>query len=207
MTNYIAKHVELRVTQKCDIVSMNNQQNLTEDVWYTIWPIRNTVAGSHKLAYKNAAFLSSRSQNWPSKLKLRNNQTVYGTSTCGFNNNTIFQKDIFLSFLPSTYAGHVSLATVRPWWCMPKCQDGATVKLMVFFVFKMSLLPNYCVKYYDYIVKWCSDIVCNWYVSLDIALFLALTRDLLRQPTGPHVYPDIAHHPSLLLSASLFSRN
>ena len=27
------------------------------------------------------------------------------------------------------------------------------------FVFKVSLLPNYGVKYYDYIVKWCSTVV------------------------------------------------
>ena len=26
----------------------------------------------------------------------------------------------------------------------------------LFFVFKISILPNYHVKYYDYIVKWCS---------------------------------------------------
>ena len=32
------------------------------------------------------------------------------------------------------------------------------------------VLPNYCVKYYDYIVKWCSGLACNWCVSLDIVL-------------------------------------
>ena len=44
----------------------------------------------------------------------------------------------------------------------------------LFFVFKMSYLPKYRVKYYDYIVKWCSGIQCNWCVSLDIAKMLAL---------------------------------
>ena len=38
----------------------------------------------------------------------------------------------------------------------------------------MSLLRNYYVKYYDYIVKWCSGIACDWCASLDIAYILAL---------------------------------
>ena len=44
----------------------------------------------------------------------------------------------------------------------------------LFFVFKMSSLPKYRVMYYDYIVKWCSGIKCNWCVSLDIAKMLSL---------------------------------
>ena len=45
----------------------------------------------------------------------------------------------------------------------------------LFFVFKMSLLPNYCVKYYDYIVAWCNGVALNWCVSLDIGLILTVT--------------------------------
>ena len=41
-------------------------------------------------------------------------------------------------------------------------------------MFKISFLPNYGVKYHDYIIKWCSDIACNRSVSLDIAVILAL---------------------------------
>ena len=37
------------------------------------------------------------------------------------------------------------------------------------FAFTNSFLPKYRVKYYDYIVKWCSGILCNWCVSMDIA--------------------------------------
>ena len=53
------------------------------------------------------------------------------------------------------------------------CSDKAiftfpTVELCFF-------LLKYCVKDYDYIVKWCSGISCNWCVSLDIAYMLALT--------------------------------
>ena len=58
------------------------------------------------------------------------------------------------------------------------CKSGKMVTLWnsLFFVFKMLLLPNYRVKYYDYIVKWCISIACNWCVSLDICLILALTN-------------------------------
>ena len=44
--------------------------------------------------YKNAALLLmlSRRHNWPSKLKLRDNQTVR-TSTCGCNSNS-FQEEL-----------------------------------------------------------------------------------------------------------------
>ena len=43
----------------------------------------------------------------------------------------------------------------------------------LFFVFKILLLPNYHVNYYDFIVKWCSGIACNWCVLLDFGLILA----------------------------------
>ena len=38
------------------------------------------------------------------------------------------------------------------------CQSGkmAIVSTLLFFVFKISLLPNYRVEYYDFILKWCS---------------------------------------------------
>ena len=55
------------------------------------------------------------------------------------------------------------------------CQRGKMAALLnsLLFVFKMSLLPKYHVKYYDYIVvKWCSGIACNWCALLDIDLSL-----------------------------------
>ena len=57
------------------------------------------------------------------------------------------------------------------------CQSGkmATLLNSLFFVFKISLLPNYLVKYYDYIVKWCSGVEYNWCISLYMGLILALT--------------------------------
>ena len=38
---------------------------------------------------------------------------LYGTSTCGCNNNTVTQKELFSRFLPSMYAGHVGQTAVR----------------------------------------------------------------------------------------------
>ena len=88
----------------------------------------------------------------------------------------IFQKEIFSRFLPSMYIGHVALAAVT---LCDACQPGKMATLMnsLFFVFKISHLRNYCVQYYDYIVKWCSEIACNWCASLDICLILVLRVD------------------------------
>ena len=55
------------------------------------------------------------------------------------------------------------------------CQSGKMAPLLksIVFVFKISFLPKYRLKYY-YHIKWCSGIACNWCVSLDIALIFAL---------------------------------
>ena len=46
----------------------------------------------------------------------------------------------------------------------------------LFFVFKIFFLPMYRVNYFDYIIKWCFGIQCNWCVSLDIAQILGLIK-------------------------------
>ena len=76
---------------------------------------------------------------------------LYGTSTRGCNNKTIFQKELFSCFLLSTYGAHVGLAATG---FGDACQSGKTATLLnsLFFVFESSLLPNYRVKCYDYIV-------------------------------------------------------
>ena len=66
-----------------------------------------------------------------------------------------FQTELFSSYLPSTYAGHVNLAAAKHWQFMPNWKDGSTVELIIFRAF----LPKYRFIYYDYIVKWCSGIV------------------------------------------------
>ena len=65
------------------------------------------------------------------------------------------------------------------------CQSGktATQSNELFFGFNISLLNNYLVKYYDYIVKWCSGIACNWGVLLDIDLILALVSMMCERDT------------------------
>ena len=67
------------------------------------------------------------------------------------------------------------------------------------FVVKISCLPKYRVKYYDYIVNWCSLINCNWCVSLDIAQMLALTS---KQPSAWTFFspPDMPKQPPRLYS-------
>ena len=71
-----------------------------------------------------------------------------------------------------------TVAVCRPCWpgsgeaSMIHAKGGKMAALLksVFFVFKISFLPKYHdVKRYDYIVKWCSGIQCNWCASLDIA--------------------------------------
>ena len=43
-----------------------------------------------------------------------------------------FQTDLFSSSLPSTYAGHVDLAAVKPWQFMPNWKHGSVVGLIIF---------------------------------------------------------------------------
>ena len=75
----------------------------------------------------------------------RNNQTV-GTSTCGCNSNTIFSEIKIFTF-----------PTIAP--CMLICQQVslgyacesrkmAALLNSLFFVFKISFLPKYRIKYY-----------------------------------------------------------
>ena len=118
----------------------------------------------HPLA--TGLFLPSHRHNSPSKLNLRNNQTV--RNVCGCNNNAIFSERTIFTF-PT---GDLYRAGTLVWQrrsLHDSCQSGKMAALLnsLFFVFKISFLPKYRVKYYDYIVKWCSGIECNWCVSLD----------------------------------------
>ena len=74
---------------------------------------------------------------------------LYGTSTCGCNNNTIFSERTIFTFPTSVHAG--TLAWHRR-SLDDSCQSGKMAALLnsLFFVFKISFLPKYRVKYYDY---------------------------------------------------------
>ena len=78
---------------------------------------------------------------------------LYGTSTCGWNNNTIFSEWAILTF-PTVRRVPGTLAWQRP-SLGDSCQNGkmATLLNSLFFMFKISFLPKYRVKHYDYIVK------------------------------------------------------
>ena len=43
-------------------------------------------------------------------------------------------RQLFSSFLPSTYAGHVNLAAVKHWQFMPNWKDGSIVEFIIFRV-------------------------------------------------------------------------
>ena len=96
---------------------------------------------------------------------------LYETSACGCNNNTIFQNELFLRFLPSTYVA----------WQHRSFDDVAKVArwrhrwIHHFSCLKFCFCVTYHVKYYDCIVKWCSGIACDLSASLDISSILALT--------------------------------
>ena len=57
---------------------------------------------------------------------------LYGTSTCGCNNNACFQAELFSRFLPSSYAGHVNLAGEKPRRFMLNWKYGSPVEIISF---------------------------------------------------------------------------
>ena len=104
--------------------------------------------------YTNAVFLSSRRHHLPPKLKLCNNKTTKSRHV----NVTIrfFRTSYFPTF------DVCSLAAQQHWWC---CESRKMAKLMnsSLFVFKISLLRNYRVKYYIIIINkvvQCMRLVC-----------------------------------------------
>ena len=80
------------------------------------------------------------------------------------------------------------------------CQSGKMAALLnsLFFVFKISFLPKYRVKYYDYIVNRVSLINYNWCVSLDISQMLALTPT--HQTRRGNSQPAMLHIINMILS-------
>ena len=57
---------------------------------------------------------------------------LHGTSTCGCNNNAMFQAELFSRFLPSSYADHVISAGAKPCRFMPNCKYGSPVEIIIF---------------------------------------------------------------------------
>ena len=99
-----------------------------------------------------------------------------GTSTCGCNNNTIFQRELFSRFLASTYAGGTLAWQRQSLGDVCQSRNMATLLNSLISVFKISFLPNFRAKYYDYIVKMCSGVACNCCVSLDIDYILSFKQ-------------------------------
>ena len=57
---------------------------------------------------------------------------LHGTSSVDATIMRSFQTELFSSFLPSTYVGHVNLAAVKHWMFMPNWKDGITVEFIIF---------------------------------------------------------------------------
>ena len=78
-----------------------------------------------------------------------NGDTIYHTN--------LSERAIFAFHAIDVYRGHVGLAAPG---VGDACQSGETATLLnsIFFVLKISLLPNYRVKSYDYVVK-CGAVV------------------------------------------------
>ncbi len=117
-------------------------------------------------AYTNAA--SSRRYNVSPKPNLQNR-----TESLHVDETTMryMQKMLCWRSLPV----NVCRVAVRYRWRMPMGKDGDTVE----FVLVRCLILRFCLttvsNSYDYIMKWRSVVECNWWISVNIALMLALT--------------------------------
>ena len=81
---------------------------------------------------------------------------LYGTSTCGCNNDAIFSDRAIFTFPTAHVFGHVKLAAAKPWRRVQSSNMAALLNSLA-FAFKISFLPKYRVKYYDYnckVVQW-----------------------------------------------------
>ena len=79
---------------------------------------------------------------------------LYGTFTCGCNNNAMFSGRAIFTF-PTVVVCRQRESRPGKALTVP-CQSANMAALLksLFFVFKISFLLKYRVKYYDYIVKW-----------------------------------------------------
>ena len=77
---------------------------------------------------------------------------LYGTSTCGCNNNAIFSDRTMFTFLATLNWPRQSIGGGY------QSSEMAALLNALSFAFTNSFLPKYRVKRYDYIVKWCSGI-------------------------------------------------
>ena len=82
---------------------------------------------------------------------------LHGTSTCRRNNNATFSDGAMFTFPTGAVSSHLI-------WPLQSiaggCQSSEMAALLnsLSFSFANSFLPKYRVKYYDYIVKWCSGV-------------------------------------------------
>ena len=80
---------------------------------------------------------------------------LHGTSTCGLNNNAIFSDRAIFTFPTGAVSQPRKSGRCKP---LPVGSEMAALLNSLSFAFANSFLPKYRVKYYDYIVKWCSGV-------------------------------------------------
>ena len=83
---------------------------------------------------------------------------LHGTSTCRRNNNAIFSDRAIFIF---SYRRRIPATLIWPLKSIAGgCQSSEMAALLnsLSFAFANSFLPKYHVKYYDYVIKWCSGI-------------------------------------------------
>ena len=78
---------------------------------------------------------------------------LHGTSTCGCNSNAMFSGRAVFTFPTVVVCRPRESCPGKALTVHAKVQYGSTVEIII-FVFNISFLPKYSVKYYDYIVKW-----------------------------------------------------
>ena len=111
-------------------------------------------------SYTKASFLSSRRHNLPSKVKLCNNQTVRNVYMWMQQWCDLFRQ----SNIHVSYRHRIPATIIWPRQSLGGgCQSSEMAALFnsLSFAFTNPFLPKYRVKYFDYIVKWCSGIWCN----------------------------------------------
>ena len=101
--------------------------------------------------------LALRRHNLPSKVRLRNNQTTRNVYKQSYFHVSDRRRILATLIWPRESLGSSCQST-----------EMATLLNSIYFVCKISFLHKYRVIYYDYTVKWCSLMNCNWCVWLDI---------------------------------------
>ena len=100
-----------------------------------------------------AGFFSSRRHNLPSNVKLRNNQTEQNVYMWMQQYCDLFRQSNFHVSYRRRMSATLNLPRQSTGGACHSIEMAALLNSLS-FVFESLFLPKYCVKHYDYIVKW-----------------------------------------------------